>query len=130
MDENEMKCQKFIPVIGKEFETIFPQVPLARTAAVFNKESASIAFNFGNCDFVIALNELTGQFAYCRSIAECVEFWGLDTDTYQYEMYLDSEPNHLFQFNCWLPVSDQYLRDKNINIEEKLASGILRKIQK
>jgi hypothetical protein len=120
-----------IPIINEKYDTVFPQAPSHRAIAVFNKKDAHMAFCYGNCDFVIALDDKTGKFAYCRSIAECVEFWGLEPESEcKYEMYLKSEPEHLFQFNCWVPITDEYLKENLIDIEARLNSGLLRIKQK
>ena len=45
-----------------------------RALVVFNNECAKIALNHLNVDFVIALNENTGKYAYCYSVKECEDF--------------------------------------------------------
>jgi hypothetical protein len=67
-----------IQIISEGYENIAPQQPSKRALAVFNMKDAGIAFNYGGCDFVVALDENTMKFAYCFSLRECEEFWELN----------------------------------------------------
>ena len=61
-------------ILDKEYSGLQPVMSEKRALVVFNNECAKIALNHLNVDFVIALNENTGKYAYCYSVKECEDF--------------------------------------------------------
>lgn len=65
-----------IQIFDKSYSTMRPIEPSINAVAVFNFESAKIAFNHTPVDFVVALNEESGKFGYCNSLDEVFRFFG------------------------------------------------------
>ena len=61
-------------IVNKNFSGLQPVQPSHNALAVFNVEDAKIAFNYGNVDFVVVLNEKTGMFGICNNVLEVCEF--------------------------------------------------------
>ena len=62
-------------ILDKDYSGLKPQIPKYNALCVFNIESAKIAFKYGQCDFVFAMNENVQIFARCVSLVECEQFW-------------------------------------------------------
>jgi len=67
-----------IQILDKDYSGMKPIQPKYNALCVFNRESASIAFNHTLCDFVFAMNEDKNTFKQCYSLKECVDFWDMN----------------------------------------------------
>ena len=67
-----------LQIFDKNFSSLRPIQPSHKAVAVFNIEDAKLAFNYGNVDFVVVLNEKNGKFGLCYSLLEVINF--LETD--------------------------------------------------
>lgn len=63
-----------LQIFGKNFSGLRPIQSSHKALAVFNIEDAKIAFNYGNVDFVIVLNEKNGKFRLCYSLLQVINF--------------------------------------------------------
>lgn len=63
-----------LQILDKNYATIEPTMPKYRALCVFTLDAANLAFKYGTVDFVFAMNEQTGQFVKCNSLAEVDEF--------------------------------------------------------
>lgn len=65
-------------IIDERFSTMGPIQTSSNAVVVFNLESAKKVFEHFGVDFVVALNEETGRFAYCYNYMETERFLSND----------------------------------------------------
>ena len=63
-----------IQILDPYYSTLKPTQPKYNALTVFSLESARIAFNYGNCDFVYIINEEDNTYRRCESLQECEDF--------------------------------------------------------
>lgn len=61
-------------ILDKKYSDCQPVMPKYNALCVFDIEAAKLAFNYGNVDFVIVLNDNTGKFARCYNLHDVIEF--------------------------------------------------------
>ncbi|GAA3509735.1 hypothetical protein GCM10022393_23200 [Aquimarina addita] len=97
------------------------------TEAITEFLDVEIHGDTGELDFFSKINIV--QKRMMDKVKKNSDFYGMESNTFEYEMFFSSNPNDMIKIDGWLPIDTAKI-EKADKIDEYVKIGLLRKIER